>query len=151
VLGSALVLFVVCTALAGAGFSEMGDTHQGVVQFGETFTDTSGVGLIVTNPRTYYIDNESVVGPDEQAYEIVVTVINATKDPIGSSLVTVHATVDTAPADPVYLDGLTAQDIGPGQQLRIPFRFKVQDGPSGPLQIAVAYADNEPVVFSDTL
>ena len=62
-----------------------------------------------------------------------------------------HATVDTVPADPIDLDGLTAQDIAPGQQLTIPFRFKVQDGPSGPLQIAVEYADNEPVVFTGSL
>jgi hypothetical protein len=148
VLGSALV---VATALVGPGFSGMGDTHQGgAVQFGGTFTDTSGVGLTVNNPRTYYVGSESVVGPDEQAYEIDVTVVNGTKNPIASSLITMHATVDTIPADPIHL-GLTAQDIAPGHQLTIPFRFKVQDGPSGPMQIAVAYTDSEPVVFTGSL
>jgi hypothetical protein len=145
VLGSAPVLFVVCTALVGVGFSGMDDARQGGrVPFGETFTDTSGIGLTVTGPRTYYVDNESVVGPDEQGYEVLVTVVNGTNNPIGSSLVTVNAAVDTVPANPIYLAGLTAQEIAPGQQLAIPFRFKVQDGPSGPLQIAVEYADNQP-------
>jgi hypothetical protein len=139
-------------ALAGAAFSETDDTRQGGrAQFGETFTDTSGVGLTVTNARTYYVDTQSVVGPHEQAFEIVVTVTNGTKNPIGSSLLTANATVDTAPADPISLDGLRAQDIAPGQQLTIPFRFKVQDGPPGPLQIAVEYAENQPVVFTGSL
>jgi hypothetical protein len=146
------VLFVAGAALVGAGFSEVDASRQdGRVQFGETFTDPSGVRLTVTNPRTYYVDNEFVVGPDEQAFEVVVTVINGTTNPIDSSLITEHATVDTDPADPIDLDGLTAQDIAPGQQLTIPFRFKVQDGPSGPLQIAVEYADYEPVVFTGSL
>ncbi len=152
VLGGALVLFVLCTALVGAGFSEMDDARQGVrAQFRETVTDTSGIGLTVTDPRTYYVDDESVVGPDEQAYEIVVTVVNGTQNPIASSLISVHARVDTAPADSIDLGRLTAQDIAPGQQLTIPFQFKVQDGPSGPLQIAVEYADNDPVIFTGSL
>jgi len=152
VLGSALVLFVVCTALVGAGFSEMDDARQGVrAQFGETVTDTSGIGLTVTNPRAYYVDEESVVGPDEQAYEIVVTAVNRTQNPIASSLISVHAMVDTAPADSIDVGRPTAQDIAPGQRLTIPFRFKVQDGPSGPMQIAVEYADNDPVIFTGSL
>ena len=152
VLGSALVLFVVCTALVGAGFSEMDDARQGVrAQFGETVTDTSGIGLTVTNPRAYYVDEESVVGPDEQAYEIVVTAVNRTQNPIASSLISVHAMVDTAPADSINVGRPTAQDIAPGQRLTIPFRFKLQDGPSGPMQIAVEYADNDPVIFTGSL
>ena len=91
------------------------------------------------------------MGPDEQAYEIVVTVVNGTQNPIASSLIRVHARVDTAPADSIDLGRLTAQDIAPGQQLTIPFQFKVQDGPSGPLQIAVEYADNDPVIFTGSL
>ena len=152
VLGSALVLFVVCTALVGAGFSEMDDARQGVrVQFGETVTDTSGIGLTVTDPRAYYVDEESVVGPDEQAYEIVATVVNGTQKPIASSLIRVHAMVDTAPADSIDVGRLTTRDIAPGQRLTIPFRLKVQDGPSGPLQIAVEYADHDPVIFTGSL
>ena len=152
VCGGALVLVVVHIALAGAAFSEMGDTGQGGrAQFGERFTDTSGVGLTVTDARTYYVDNASVVGPDEQAFEIVVTVTNGTKNPIDSSLLTVNAAVDRAPADRIHRHGLSAQDIAPGQQLRIPFRFKVQDGPPGPLKIAVGYADNQPVMFTGSL
>ena len=55
VLGGALVLFGVCTALVGAGFSEMDDARKGIgVRFGETVTDTSGIGLTVTDARTYY-------------------------------------------------------------------------------------------------
>ena len=152
VLGGALVLFGVCTALVGAGFSEMDDARQGVrVQFGETVTDTSGIGLTVTDPRAYYVDEESVVGPDEQAYEIVATVVNGTQKPIASSLIRVHAMVDTAPADSIDVGRLTTRDIAPGQRLTIPFRFKVQDGPSGPLQIAVEYADHDPVIFTGSL
>ena len=135
-----------------AGFSEMDEARQGVrVQFGETVTDTSGIGLTVTDPRAYYVDEEAVVGPDEQAYQIVVTVVNRTQNPIASSLIRVHAMVDTTPADSIDLGRLTAQDIAPGQQLTIPFRFKVQDGPSGPLQIAVEYVDNDPVIFTGSL
>jgi hypothetical protein len=59
------------------------------------------------------VDTESVVGPDEQAFEIVVTVTNGTKNPIDSSLLSVSAAVDMAPADPIDLDGLSAQDIAP--------------------------------------
>lgn len=152
VLGGALVLFGVCTALVGGGFSEMDDAHQGVrARFGETVTDTSGIGLTVTDARTYYVDEEAVVGPDEQAYEIVVTVVNGTQNPIASSLISVHAMVDTAPADSIDLGRPTAQDIAPGQQSTIPFRFKVQDGPSGPLQIAVECADNDLVIFTGSL
>jgi hypothetical protein len=52
--GSALVLVVVHIALAGAVFSETGDTRQGGrAQVGERFTATSGVGLTVTEARTY--------------------------------------------------------------------------------------------------
>ena len=98
-----------------AGFSEMDEARQGVrVQFGETVTDTSGIGLTVTDPRAYYVDEEAVVGPDEQAYEIVVTVVNGTHNPVASSLIGVHARVDTAPADSIDLGRLTAQDIAPG-------------------------------------
>jgi hypothetical protein len=130
----------------------MDDARQGVrAQFGETVTDTSGIGLTVTNPRAYYVDEESVVGPDEQAYEIVVTAVNRTQNPIASSLISVHAMVDTAPADSIDVGRPTAQDIAPGQRLTIPFRFKVQDGPSGPMQIAVEYADNDPVIFTGSL
>jgi hypothetical protein len=151
VLSSALLLFV-CMALVGVGFVELDDARQGAsVGFGETVTGRSGVGLTVTNPRTYYVDNESIVGPDEQAYEVVLTVVNGTTNPVGTSRITMSATVDTAPADPIYLGGLTTQDITPGQQLRIPFRFKVQDGPAGPLRIAVQDASNEPVVFTGSL
>ena len=89
--------------------------------------------------------------PDEQAYEIVVTVVNATQKPIASSPIGVHAMVDTAPADSIDVGRPTARDIAPGQQLTIPFRFKVQDGPSGPLQIAVEYVDNDPVIFTGSL
>ena len=59
--------------------------------------------------------------------------------------------VDTAPADSIDLGRPTAQDIAPGQQSTIPFRFKVQDGPSGPLQIAVECADNDLVIFTGSL
>ena len=152
VLGSAPVLFVVCTALVGAGSNEMDHASHGrSVPFGETFTYRSGVGLTVNNPRTYYVDHESIVGPDEQAFEVVVTVVNGTNNPIGSSLITMNATVDAAAADPIYLDGLTTQDIAPGQQLTMPFRFKVRDGPSGPLQIAVQDAHAERMVFTGSL
>ena len=152
VLGGVLVLFGVCAALVGTGLREMDDARQGVrAQFGETVTDTSGIGLTVSNARTYYVDEESVVGPDEQAYEIAVTVSNGSQNPVASSLVGVRAMVDTAPADSIDLDRPTAQDIAPGQRLTIPFRFKVQDGPSGPMQIAVEYADNDPVIFTGSL
>jgi hypothetical protein len=78
VLGSALVLFVVSMGL-GAGFNEVDDAGRGgTVQIGATFTDESGLGLTVSNARMYYVDNESIVGPDEQAYEVVVTVVNGT-------------------------------------------------------------------------
>ena len=152
VLGGVLMLFGVCTALVGAGFGEMDDARQGVrAQFGETVTHTSGIGLTVTDPRTYYVGEEAVVGPDEQAYEIVVTVVNRTQNPIAASLIRVHAMVDTAPADSIDAGRPTARDIAPGQQLTIPFWFKVQDGPSGPLQIAVEYVDNDPVIFTGSL
>ena len=91
------------------------------------------------------------MGPDERAYEVVVTVVNGSQKPIASSLVGVRAMVDTAPADSIDFGRPTAQDIAPGQQLTVPFWFKVQDGPSGPLQIAVAYADNDPVIFTGSL
>jgi hypothetical protein len=60
----------------------------------------------------------------------------------------VNATVDTVAADLIHVDGRTSRGIAPGQQLKIPFRFKVQDGVVGSLQIAVQYGGSEPVVFT---
>ena len=105
--------------------------------------------MTVTSPRTYHVDNESVVGARRAGLRGPGHV-NGTNNPIGSSLVTVNAAVDTVAVDPIDLAGLTAQEIASGQQLTIPFRFKVQDGPSGPLQIAVKYAEDEPVMFTDS-
>jgi len=60
-----------------------------------------------------------------------------------------NATVNSAPADQIF-DGaaLTTQNIAPGQQLKVPFRFTMPRSASGPLQIAVTDTFNEPVFFT---
>ena len=121
----------------------------GTIAIGETFTDQSGLALSVSAPAPYDAGNEFIVGADEQAYEVSVTIVNGTDRPVGAVLVTTNATVNSTPATQVFDESfLPTQDIAPGQQLVVPFRFKVPAGTTGPLQIAVTDTFNEPVFFT---
>lgn len=145
--------FVACTAMVGGAISAVDQARQGgTVAIGETYTYQGGLALSVAAPTPYDADNEFIVGPGEQGYEATVTVTNGTDAPIGAALVTINATVNNAPATQVFDEAtLTTQDIAPGQTLQIPFRFKVAEGTTGVLQIAVAGALNEPVFFTGQL
>jgi hypothetical protein len=144
--------FVACTAILGAGVMAIDDARQGgTVKIGETFTYASGIALTVSQPKPFDANNALIVGSEEKAYEVVVTVTNGTENPVGSALIVSNATVNSTPAEAIYVDGLPTQDIAPGQQLAIPFRFKVDDATSGPLQIAVTDTFNKPVFFNGSL
>lgn len=144
--------FVGCMALVGAGAKAVDDAREGgTVKLGESFTYKSGLGLAVSTPEPVDVNNEFIVAAGEKAYEVTVTVTNGTKDAVGASLITMNATVGGAPAEAIYLDGLPTQNIAPGQQLAIPFKFKVKKGQSGPVQVAVQDTFNEPVFFTGSL
>lgn len=145
--------FAACTALVGGAVSAVDQARQGgTVAIGETFTYQDGLALSVAAPAPYEADNEFIIGAGEQGYEATVTVTNGTDAPVGASLVTINATVNNAPAERLFDEAtLTTQDIAAGQSLAIPFRFKVPDGTTGPLQIAVSGAFNEPAFFTGNL
>lgn len=143
--------FVACTAFVGAGIDAVDKARKGgAVAIGETFTYESGLQLTVAPVAPYKAQNEFVVPDGHTAYGTTVTVVNATDRPVAAALVTINTTVNGAPAQQVFDTDFVAptQDIAPGQQLAIPFRFHVPNGTSGPLQIAVAAELNEPVFFT---
>lgn len=145
--------FVACTAMVGGAISAVDQAQQGgTVPIGQTFTYQSGLAIGTAAPTPHDAGNEFIVAAEEQAYEVLVTVTNGTPDPVGAALITTNATVNNMPAVQVF-DGaaIPTQDIAPGQSLTIPFRFKVAQGTSGPLQIAVSGAFNEPVFFTGQL
>lgn len=143
--------FVACTAIFAGGVAAVDQQRQGgTVAIGEQFTYASG--LAVAAPTPYEADNEFIIGAGEQGYETQVTVTNGTDQPVGAALVTINATVNNSPATQVFDESfLPTQDIAPGQTLIVPFRFKVAEGTTGALQIAVAAAFNEPVFFTGQL
>ena len=145
--------FAACTAMVGGAISAVDQARQGgTVAIGETYTYQGGLALSVAQPSPYNADNEFLVGAGQQGYEALVTVTNGTDAPVAASLVTMNATVNNAPAEQVFDEStFTTQDIAPGQALVIPFRFKVAEGTTGALQIAVAGALNEPVFFTGQL
>ncbi|WP_214367070.1 hypothetical protein [Pseudonocardia sp. H11422] len=148
-----VLFFVACSALVGGAVKAVDDARAGgTVAIGEEFSYASGLKIAVTQPQPHSVDNEFIVGPNETAYEATVTVTNGTDQPVGAALITMNATVNSAPAERVFDDAFVpTQDIAPGQRLAIPFRFKVKEGTTGPLQIAVTDAFNEPVFFNGTL
>ena len=142
--------FVACTALVGGAVKAVDDARQGgTVEIGQSFTYAGGIGLATSPLKSYKPSNPYSLQQGEVAYETTVTVTNGTKDPIGAVTVTKSATVNGAPAGAVFDEGsLATQDIAPGQQLAIPFHFKVKRGTTGPVQISVAAMFNEPVFFT---
>jgi hypothetical protein len=145
--------FIGCTALVGGAISAVDQARKGgTVQIGETFTYASGLALTVAAPKPYQPKNEFEVGRDEQAFEAAVTVTNGSDRAVSATLLSKNATVNGTPAQEVLGTGTFAtQDIAPGQQLVLPFRFKVAEGTTGPLQIAVTDSFNEPVFFTGQL
>lgn len=144
--------FAACAALFAGGVAAVDQARQGgTVAIGETFTYQSGLALTVSQPVPYDADNEFIIAAGEQGYESTVTITNGTDQPVGSALTLPNATVNSAPAQQVFDEGFVTQDIAPGQQLAVPFRFKVAEGTTGPLQIAVAGSFNEPVFFTGQL
>lgn len=145
--------FVACTAMVGGAISAVDQQRQGgTVAIGETFTYASGLALTVALPVPYDAGNEFIIGADEQGYEAAVTITNGTDRAVDAVLISMNATVGNAPASQVFDDAfLPTQDIAPGQQLVVPFRFKVPQGTTGLLQIAVTDTFNEPVFFNAQL
>jgi hypothetical protein len=142
-----------CIGLVGMGAKAVDDARKGgTVALGQSFRYASGVELAVTAPQPYKAPNQFSVERGNVAFETTVTITNGSSRPMSASLVTMNATLAGAPAKQV-LDGdiLHAQDIAPGQQLKVPFRFQVPKGTTGPLQISVQDTFNEPVFFTGTL
>jgi hypothetical protein len=146
-------MFAGCAALVSGAASSIQDSRQGgTVALGQTFTYKSGLALSASAPQPYRSDNQFTIATGEAGYETSVTVVNGTKNAVGATLITMNATVNNAPVERIY-DGVAfpTQDIAPGQQLVIPFRFKVKKGTKGSLQIAVTDTFNEPVFFTGKL
>lgn len=142
-----------CVALIGTGVQAVDNARQGgTVALGQSFRYASGVELAVTEPSSYTAPNEFAVQRGNVAYEATVTITNGTSRAMSAALVSMNATVAGAPAARV-LDGaiLPTQDIAPGQQLKVPFRFQVPKGTTGSLQIAVQDTFDEPVFFTGNL
>ena len=142
-----------CIGLVGMGAKAIDDSRKGgTVALGQSFRYASGVELAVTEPRSYKAPNQFSVERGNVAFESTVTITNGTSRPMSATLVTMNATVAGAPAKQV-LDGdvLHTQDIAPGQQLKVPFRFQVPKGTAGQLQISVQDTFNEPVFFTGNL
>ena len=123
----------------------------GSAPMGKTFTHDSGLTLGVNGLQRYATADRSAVAPGEQAYQVVVAVNNKTSDVIPASAVAVSALVNGAPAAVVPLDRPLDQDVAPGVQLNIPFRFKVKSGTTGAVQISVETPSEKPVYFTGTL
>ena len=123
----------------------------GAAKMGETFTHDSGLSLGVTGLQQYRTADRSAVGPGEQAYQVVVAVNNKTSDVIPASAVAISVMVNGAPAAAVPLDGPLNQDVEPGVQLNIPYRFKVRSGTTGAVQVSVETPSEKPVYFTGTL
>lgn len=145
--------FAACTALIGGAVSAVDDARKGgTVAIGETFTYASGLALTVAAPAPYTPDNEFEVPTGQIAFEAPVTIVNGSDQPVSAALITKNATVAGQPAPEVVGSASFAtQDIAPGQQLVLPFRFAVPAGMTGALQIAVTGTFNEPVFFTGTL
>lgn len=145
--------FVGCTALVAGGVSAVQEQRAGgTLAIGETFSYADGLAITVAAPTPYQAENEFEIGDGEQGHEALITVVNGTDSPVGAVLITKNATVNGQPAQEVFGTATFAtQDIAPGQQLVLPFRFKVAEGTTGPLQIAVTGAFNEPAFFTGQL
>ncbi len=145
--------FVACAALVGTAVNQVEENRQGgTVAIGETFTYKSGLAITVAQPTPYDADNEFIVSDKETGYEATVTVVNGTDKSVGAVLISINATVNSAPAQQIFTDNaIPTQDIAPGQKLAIPFRFKVPAGTTGPMQIAVTDTFNEPIFFTGQL
>lgn len=145
-----VLFFVACTAMVGGAVTAVDQARQGgTVTLGETFTYQSGLGITVAVPAAYTPRNQFDLLDGEVGYETTVTIINGTPNPVGATLITKNATVNGQPAAEIFGEGTFAtQDIAPGQQLQIPFRFKTAEGVTGPLQISVTDTFNEPVFFT---
>jgi hypothetical protein len=142
-----------CIGLVGMGAKAVDDARKGgTVSLGQSFRYASGVELAVTVPQAYKAPNQFAVERGNVAFETTVTITNGSSRPMSATLVTMNATVAGAPATQVF-DGdiVHTQDIAPGQQLKVPFRFQVPKGTTGPLQISVQDTFNEPVFFTGTL
>jgi len=142
-----------CIGLVGMGAKAIDDSRKGgTVALGQSFRYASGVELAVTTPQAYKAPNQFSVERGNVAFESTVTITNGSSRPMSATLVTMNATVAGAPAKQVF-DGdvLHTQDIAPGQQLKVPFRFQVAKGTTGPLQISVQDTFNEPVFFTGNL
>jgi hypothetical protein len=145
--------FVACTAIVGAGINAVDQARQGgSVALGETFTYQSGLGISVATPAPYEPQNEFELVDREVGYETTITITNGTPNAVGVVMITKNATVNGQPAPQIFGEGTFAtQDIAPGQQLQLPFRFKTPAGTTGPLQIAVTDSFNEPVFFNGNI
>jgi hypothetical protein len=148
-----LLVLGACVGLVGMGAKAVDDARKGgTVALGQSFRYASGVELAVSTPQAYEAPNQFSVERGNVAFESTVTITNGTSRPMSATLVTMNATVAGAPAKQVF-DGdvLHTQDIAAGQQLKVPFRFQVPKGTTGPLQISVQDTLNEPVFFTGNL
>ncbi|HZZ48907.1 MAG TPA: hypothetical protein VFE65_18665 [Pseudonocardia sp.] len=148
-----ILLFSACAALfVGAATSFDASRQGGTVPLGQTFTYPSGVAITVTAPTGFAVDNPFIVTKKEQAYVSTVTVHNGSKNPVGTALVSLNATVNGAPTERIFVDApLLGQYLAPGQTLTFPMQFKVKRGTTGPLQIDAVADLNKPIFFTGTL
>jgi hypothetical protein len=142
-----------CSVLFVRGVTAVQDQRAGgTVPIGQTFTYKSGLALSMSAINSYRSSNPYIVTKGETAYQGVVTVVNGTKGPVSGALLGINVTSGSTPVERIF-DGapLPTQDIAAGQELKVPFQFKVKKGTIGPLQISVTADFNEPVFLTGSL
>jgi hypothetical protein len=88
---------------------------------------------------------------DERIYQVIVAVNNPTSQALSTSDVAITATVNGNAVEAVPLDEPIVQNIEPNMQLNVPFRFRVKNGTTGPLQVTVQNGTGKPVYFTSTI
>lgn len=146
-----IIIAVVGVALLGLLVHQLVWGGSVTTKIGETYTPTDGAALNVGTPQKYAPAGVPPAPAGEQIYQVIVTVNNPTDEKISTSDVVITATVDGTEAPAVYPDGPITQDIEPGVQLNVPFRFTVKDGVSGPLQVTVNEPGGKVVYFNGTI
>ncbi len=148
-----VLVVVSCSALFVGGVNAVQDQRAGgTLPIGQTFTYKSGLAVGVSDVAPTKVSNTYIVDKTETAYQGVVTIVNGTNTSASTALVTINITVGSVAAERVFDDGLPpTQDLAPGQQAKMPFKFKVKKGTNGPLQISVSPSLDEPVFFTGLL
>ena len=151
ILVAVLAVTLWSTLVVGAG-GDGQEPKAGTVAIGTTVTSASGLAVTVSAIHRYTPTNAILVGPDETAYQGSVTLVNGTANAVNTALLDIDVTVGPGTAERIY-DGLPppARVIAVGQQAQLPFRFKIRNMVTGPLQVSVTIGPEERALFTGAL